>query len=311
MRLTVNSETDGKFAQIEVASGETVENVKAILEVELGVPVNQQLVLHNGKVLQNAQTLEAAGVGADDMLTVRRGQVSLPTDASVEQIPTNLRIGDVPGDADPALLIRIFQANPHLIEELRHGNAPLAEALASLNVAKVRGVRMQQQMAEALAKTQEKLALDALYARIAKDPFDMEAQRKIEEMMRAQNVKDNYELATEEMPESFGRVVMLYVPLEVNGCALTAMVDSGAQQTIMSEACARRCGIMRLVDQRFAGMAKGVGTSKIIGKVHMVQLKIGGHFFNCSFTCESSLLSLPLASLMFFLKTPSSESPSA
>ena len=44
-------------------------------------------------------------------------------------------------------LIRIFQANPHLIEELRHGNAPLAEALASLDVTKVRGVRMQQQMA--------------------------------------------------------------------------------------------------------------------------------------------------------------------
>jgi hypothetical protein len=56
-----------------------------------------------------------------------------------------------------------------LIEELRHGNAPLAEALASFDVTKVRGVRMQQQMAEALAKTQEKLGLDALYARIAKD----------------------------------------------------------------------------------------------------------------------------------------------
>jgi DNA damage-inducible protein 1 len=77
---------------------------------------------------------------------------------------------------------------------------------------------------------------------------------------------------------------MLYVNILINDHPLIAFVDSGAQSTIMSARCAERCGLMRLLDIRFSGQARGVGTARILGRIHIAQMKFGKSYFPISIT---------------------------
>ncbi|XP_045873776.1 protein DDI1 homolog 1 [Meles meles] len=177
----------------------------------------------------------------------------------------------------PALIRSLLLSNPHDLSLLKERNPALAEALLSGNLDAFSRVLLQQQRERAL-RDQERLRL------LTADPFDPEAQARIEEEIRQRNIEENMSMAMEEAPESFAQVTMLYINCKVNGHPLKAFVDSGAQMTIMSQACAERCNIVRLVDRRWAGIAKGVGTQRIIGRVHLAQIQIEGDFLQCSFS---------------------------
>lgn len=146
----------------------------------------------------------------------------------------------------------------------------------------------------------------AQLAALNSDPFDVEAQKRIEDAIRQENIAANLEAAMEYNPESFARVTRLYINVEINNKNLVALVDSGAQSTVsklkkkkmrhlkgrkthwfsslVSPETAEACGLMRLLDTRFSGVAKGVGTAKILGRIHSAQMRLSKDFFlTCSF----------------------------
>jgi len=92
-----------------------------------------------------------------------------------------------------SLLFPFWKAQPELADAAQNNSARFAELL--------RQTRERQLSAE-LAQQQE-------IARLNADPYDVEAQRKIEEAIRQQAVAENMEHALEYSPESFGRVTML------------------------------------------------------------------------------------------------------
>ncbi|GCC29066.1 hypothetical protein chiPu_0007503 [Chiloscyllium punctatum] len=304
---------------LQVNGGMQLETFRALCEMESSIPAAEsQIIFAERPLTDDRLTLTAYGLKDGDVLVLRQlerppVQSSLPL-PGVSGLPRIDFSGiSVPGSVghrmpasgvanqqppkppsssstspppvpaphslenNPTLLRDMLLANPHELSLLKERNPPLAEALLSGDLDKFTRVLREQQL-ERARREQERIRL------LNADPFDLEAQAKIEEDIRQQNIEENMTIAMEESPESFGQVVMLYINCKVNGMPVKAFVDSGAQMTIMSQACAERCNIMRLVDRRWAGIAKGVGTQKIIGRVHLAQVQIEGDFLPCSFS---------------------------
>ncbi|XP_057194817.1 protein DDI1 homolog 2 isoform X2 [Triplophysa rosa] len=283
----------------------------ALCELESGIPAGEIQILYAEQPLQDlTRALGNYGLKDGDVVVLRQAERARAPQPSIPGLPRiDFSSIAIPGSSsgqnrqqqaqrpsatqsrqpqatsasssqgldNPALLRDMLLANPHELSLLKERNPALAEALLSGDLERFTKVLLEQQQDRA-RREQERIRL------LTADPFDLEAQAKIEEEIRQHNIEENMTIAMEEAPESFGQVVMLYINCIVNGHPVKAFVDSGAQMTIMSQACAERCNIMRLVDRRWAGIAKGVGTQKIIGRVHLAQVQIEGDFLPCSFS---------------------------
>ena len=164
-----------------------------------------------------------------------------------------------------------FLTSPDDLNSLFNTNPDLAEAIVSGNRQKVESiVRKQVEEAEKKQKDEEMEYIRLMNS----DPNDPQVQQKIAKIIQQKNIDENLRQAEEYMPETLFPVHMLFINLEINKKKVVALVDTGAQSTIMSQTLCQKCDLFNLCDTRFSGIAKGVGTGRIIGTVHAAQIKI-------------------------------------
>jgi DNA damage-inducible protein 1 len=120
--------------------------------------------------------------------------------------------------------------------------------------------------------------------RLTQNPDDASARAFFQNRDRLKRVAEQRDHVYEEYPEAFASVIMLYINAKINGHHIQAFCDSGAQSTIISHELAVACGLGEWIDESMAGLAVGVGTRKIIGRLHSVQLQIGDMYFPCTVT---------------------------
>ena len=108
-----------------------------------------------------------------------------------------ISIYDITEGTSPDELLRLIHEYPHLLQQFQSHDPELASVLSSGVVASVRSLMMRRQMSK------HKVVYDRRqeHAKIEADPMNADNQRRIAEEIRLANVRENMELAMEEMPE--------------------------------------------------------------------------------------------------------------
>lgn len=284
MKLTISVESSGNIISADLPSSLSVADFQAYLEAETDIDPEKQILIHNGKTIQKDKTLEDIGLKEDDLIVLKEknAQAAVQTEQT-DQDPVNHQVELLRSQYinNSQMNTHLRQTDPGLHSKLNDPAAFKAVVLERLQQVQSSGMgsyRSPQQQEE--------------FQKLQENPDDPENQARIMEMIRQERIDENMQLAMDLTPESFTSVNMLYINIKVNGVKVQAFVDSGAQTTIISPSLAEKLGISRLIDRRFRGEARGVGSQIIEGKIHSVPITIGES--NVEIPCSFMVVDTPV-----------------
>ena len=188
------TQSDNDLLTLDLPPGLTIKDLKGFIEAETGQSAASQAIFLNGQMLANeTQTLEEAGIRDGEMLAVNIRQARRP--ANAQQSNTNRSTARPTGGPDPEALRQQLLSDPRQLAGLRSQDPELGAAVNDPNTWREAFTMRQRQQQEAERERR------ALIAGLNADPFNIDAQKKIEELIRQDRVVENLEKAYNENPE--------------------------------------------------------------------------------------------------------------
>ncbi|KAE8303093.1 DDI1-like DNA-damage inducible protein [Giardia duodenalis] len=84
-------------------------------------------------------------------------------------------------------------------------------------------------------------------------------------------------------------VPSLYIRVSINGTPVVCVIDTGAEFNSMGRKTARACGLEGHIDTRYAGRAIGVGSTRMLGRIHICLMQCGDIFLPMNFAVLDSV----------------------
>ncbi|KAK8858026.1 Nuclear receptor-interacting protein 3 [Tritrichomonas musculus] len=105
--------------------------------------------------------------------------------------------------------------------------------------------------------------------------FDVKQQEQIMQQIHQRQIDENLAYAYENNPEAFISFSLLFITCKINNTPIKAMIDTGAQISILPLAIAQKCHVDYLIDKRYRTVTLGVGAQTSVGRIHALSVMVG------------------------------------
>ena len=201
LTITAPTHDDADLLSLEIAPDTTVSILKESVQAESQIPKTSQHLYHNGQLLNDdAKTMEQLSIGDGEMLALHvrdmvgsTGQPAAQRQAQPARQQQSQRGGG--GQPDPETIRLQLLGNPEMRQQAINQRPELAAVIDNPERFAQAFRQMQDQEREEQMRRRQQIAdLNA-------DPFDIDAQRRIAEMIREERVQENLQNAIEHNPE--------------------------------------------------------------------------------------------------------------